>query len=196
MVNEKTINFRMNPYVKEAKLQAAIDIIVMVLAASVLFVAKFPLIVCISVAIGYLVLAFILHYRVLIQAYADKRKGDFITETVSIKCFAEEHSFAGNSLGHSYISAFYPKEMHVQKCRVTVVNDQGEEKKLRSVMSFRRLLQFSILDKQQVEHLQIIYLKRSKILLWCNLIEETDKKFSKRKKEAINKATHFINMSI
>lgn len=196
MVNEKTISFRIKPYAQEATLQAGIDIIVIVLTTSVLLVAKFPLIICVSVAIGYLVLAFTLHYRVLIQAFVDKRKGDFITETVSVKCFAEEHSFAGNSLGHSYISTFYSKEMHVQKYRLNVVNSHGDEKKLRSVMSFRRLLQFAVLDKQQVEHLQIIYLKRSKILLWCNLIEETDKKLSKRKKEAISKAIHFINMSV
>lgn len=196
MVNEKTIRFRMKPYAQEATLQAGIDIFVMVFATSVMLVAKFPLIICISVVTGYFAIALALHYRVLIQAFVDKRKGDFITETVSVKRFAEEHSFAGDSLGHSYIGTFYPKEMQVQRYRITVVNDHGEEKKLRSVMSFRRLLQFAVLDKQQVEYLQIIYLKRSKILLWCNLIEETDRKLSRREKDAINKATNYINMSI
>lgn len=196
MVNEKTVSFRIKPYAQEATLQAGIDIIVMVLTASVLFVVKFPLIICISVAAGYFAIALALHYRVLIQAFLDKHKGDFITETVSVKHFSEEYSFAGDWLGHSYICIFYPKEMHVRKYRVKVVNNYGEEKKLRSVMSFRRLLQFSILDKRQIEYLQIVYLKRSKILIWCNLIEETDKKLSRRKKDAIKKITHFINMSI
>ncbi len=196
MVNEKTISFRIKPYAQESTLQAGIDIIVVVLTATVLSVVKFPLSICISVATGYFAIALALHYRVLIQAFIDKRKGDFITETVSVKHFAEEYSFAGDWLGHSYIRIFYPKEMQVGKYRAKVVNNHGEEKKLRAVMSFRRLLQFSILDKQQIEHLQVVYLKRSKILIWCDLIEETDKKLSRRKKEAVKKTIHFINMSI
>ena len=198
MVNKKTVSFRIKPYIQEATLQAVIDIFVMVLTASFLLIVKFPLVICIFVVTGYFAIALALHYRVLIQAFVDKHKGDFITETISVKRFSEEYSFAGDMLGNSYISIFYPKEMHVRKYRVKVVNNHGEEKKLRSVMSFRRLLQFAVLDKQQIEYLQIIYLKRSRILIWCNLIEETDKKLSRRKKDEkkTKKAIHFINMSI
>ena len=196
MINEKIINFRIKPYAQEATLQAGIDIIVMVLTASVLFVVKFPLIICISVVVGYFAISLALHYRVLIQAFVDKRKGDFITEKVSVKQFSEEYSFAGDWLGHSYICILYPKDMQVRKYGAKVVNNHGEEKKLRSVMSFRRLLHFSILDKQQVEHLQVIYLKRSKILVWCDLVEEKDKKLSGKWEKTIKKTIHFINSSI
>lgn len=196
MVNEKTISYRIYPYSQEAMLQAGIDILIMVFAKTVLAVAKFPFSACIAVAVGYFVIASVLHYRVLMQVFTDKRKGDYITETVSVKSFKEEFSFAGNRLGHSYICKFYPKEMHVQKHIVRVVNNHGEEKKLRAVMSVRRILQFSILDKQQIECLQVTYLKRSKILIWCDLPEEAEKELSGKKKEAIKKAIHFINTSI
>lgn len=196
MVNEKTISFRIEPYVKEATLQAGIDIIIMVLAATVLSVIKFPLSICISIVTGYFAIALILHYRVVIQAIIDKRKGDYITETVSIKKFIDEYSFAGDSLGHSYIHFFYPKEMQVWKYKIKVISNHGEEKKLRSVMSCRRLIEFAVLDKQQIKHLQVTYLKRSKILIRVDLAEEIDKNTSRKKTPVTKKAIHFINMSI
>lgn len=196
MVNEKTIDFRMRPYIQESGLQAGIDILVMIVSSVVLSVVAFPPAIIICIVVGYFTIAVILHYRVLIQAFIDRRKGDFITETVSVTCFKEEYSFAGDWLGQSYIHVFYPKELHVQKCIMKVVNHCDEEKKLRSVMSFRRLLNFSILDKQQIQHVQVTYLKRSKILLWCSLIEEPDKTITQKKKRELKKVMHFINMSI
>ena len=196
MINEKAISFRIKPYTQEALLQAGIDIAIMVIIAGVLIAANFPVSICIFIAVGYFAIALAFHYRVMIQALVDKYKGDLITETVSVKHFSEEYSFAGDYLGHSYICKFYPKEMQVQKYRIEAVNNHGEEQKLRSVMSFVRLLQFSILDKQQIEHLQIIYLKRSKILICCDLTEETDKKLSGKRKKTVKKAISFINKSI
>lgn len=193
MVKENTVRFRVHPYAQEAIIQAGMDIIIMVLVVMVLTAAKFPLSVCIAVVVGYFVIATVLHYRVLMQAVIDKRKGDYVTETVSVKNFKEEFSFTGNWLGHSYICKFYPKEMHVQKHIVNVVNNHEEEKKLRAVMSFRRIVQFAVLDKQQIEYLQVTYLKRSKILIWCDLPEKTEKELSGKKKEAIKKAIYFIN---
>lgn len=196
MVNEKTISFRMKPYVQESALQAGIDIIVMVLTATVLSVVKFPLSIWISAIAGYFAIALAFHYRVLIQAFIDKRKGDYVTETISVKRFTEEYSLAGDWLGHSYIHIFYPKEMLVGKFKVKVVDNHGNEKTLRSVISFNRLLEFSILDKQQIDQLQVVYLRRSKILIRCDLLEETDKKLSRKRKKVIEKAIRFINMSI
>ena len=196
MINEKTIDFRIKPYAQEATLQIVLDIAVVALMIVVFAVAKFSLSICALIVFGYLAIAIALHYRVLIQALVDKHKRDLITETVSIKHFSEEYSFAGDRLGHSYICSFYPKEMQVQKYRIKVINSDGTENRLRSVMSFRRLLHFSILDKQQIEHLQIVYLKRSKILICCNLIEVVDKNYNRKKKETIKKSVSFINKSI
>lgn len=128
MVSEKIIGFRIKPYAQESTLQAGIDIIVMVLTAPVLSVVKVPLSICIFATAGYFAIALTLHYRVLIQAFIDKCKGDFITETISIKLFAEEYSFAGDRLGHSYIRIFYPKEMQVGKFKVKVVNNHGDKR--------------------------------------------------------------------
>ncbi len=196
VVNEKTVSFRIKPYIQEATLQIILDILIMIIISTVLTIAKFPLIVSIAVVIGYFAIALVLHYRVVIQAIIDKRKEDYITETVSIKKFIDEYSFAGDRLGRSNLRFFYPKEMQVWKYKIKVLNNYGQEKKLRSVMSFRRLLQFSILDKQQIEQLQVTCLKRSKILIRVDLVEEIDKNTSKRKREAIEKAIDFINRSI
>lgn len=176
--------------------QIGIDIIAMVLAVTVLSVVEFSLSVCIAVAVGYSVIAMVFHYRVLIQALRDKHNGDFITETVKVKSIIEESSIVGDWLGHSYICKFYPKEKQVQKHIVKVVNEHGEENKLRAVMSVRRVLQFAVLNKHQIEHLQVTYLKRSRILIWCDLLEETDKELGNKKKETIKKAIHFINTSL
>lgn len=196
MVNEKAVSFRIKPYIQEATLQIILDILIMVIISTVLIFAKFPLIVCVAVVTGYFAIALVFHYRVVIQAIIDKRKEDYITETVSIKKFIVEYSFAGDRLGRSNLRFFYPKEMQVWKYKIKALNNHGEEKKLRSVMSFRRLLQFAILDKQKIEDLQVTYLKRSKILVRVDLVEEIDKNTSKRKKETIKKAIDFINRSI
>lgn len=196
MINKKVIDFRIEPYLQEATLQIVIDIVIIALLIVVFAVAKFSLAICAFIVFGYFVIAIVLHYRLLIQALVDKHKGDLITETVGIKRFYEEYSFAGDYLGHSYICKFYPKEMQVQKYRIRVINTHGEEKNLRSVMSFRRLLDFSILDNQQIKHLQIVYLKRSKIFISCNLVEDVDNNYNRKKKETIKKAVSFINKAV
>ena len=115
---------------------------------------------------------------------------------IRIKQFKEEYSFAGDRLGHSYIRIFYPKEMHVGKYKLKVINDKGEEKKLRAVMSFKRTLKFIVFDKNEIEYLNITYLRKSKIIICFNLIEDIDKIPSKRKKDEIEKAINFINNAI
>ena len=157
--------------------------------------AKFSLLVCIAVAIGYFILALLFHYRVIIQALKDKKKQDYITEIVSVKGFKEEFSFIGDRLGHSYIRFFYTKDMRVCKYKIKVISDNGEEKKLRSVISSKRLLEFMMLDKQQIEILQVTYLKNSKILLHIDLVDEPVN-FTGKSKKVIEKAIHGINTSI
>ena len=63
-------------------------------------------------------------------------------------------------------------------------------------MSFRRSLQFAVLDKQQIDHLQVTYLKRSKILIYVEMPDEIDKISSSKKKNVVEKAIRFINMSV
>lgn len=195
-INEKMIKNRIEPYIQEATIQIILDILLLAIVITLMIVAKFSLIYILCFAIGYSVIAFILHYRVVIQAIIDKRKNEYITETVSVKSFVEEFSFIGDRLGHSYIRHFYPKDMQVQKKRIKVVNSSGEEKKLRSVMSFKRSFEFIVFDKQQIEYLQVTYLKRSKILIQVELTEQIDKKASKKNEKAIEKALHIINTSI
>lgn len=195
MVKEKTIDFRINPYIQETSVQIVLDVLVLITIFVVLMLAKFSLLVCIAVAIGYFILALLFHYRVIIQALKDKKKQDYITEIVSIKGFKEEFSFIGDRLGHSYIRFFYPKDMRVCKYKIKVISDNGEEKKLRSVISSKRLLEFMMLDKQQIEILQVTYLKNSKILLHIDLVDEPVN-FTGKSKKVIEKAIHGINTSI
>ena len=194
-VNQKAVRFRIEPYIQETAVQAAIDILVLAIVVLVFAIAKFPLIAYVAVIMGYLIMALIFHYRVTILAVIDECKSDYITETVRIKSYNEEYSFSGDRLGHSYIRFFYPKEMGVMKHKIQVVNNLGEEKKLRSVMSTRRRIQFADLERQQVEQLQVTYLRRSKILVGIDLKEQVNGTNSKRK-DVIEKAVRCINYSV
>ena len=196
MINKKTISLRITPYLQETAIQIILDILIATIISIIFILTNFPLIATIAVVVGYSAIALFLHYRVTIQALTDKRKIDCITEKISINKFSEEYSFVGDSLGHSNIRLFYPKEMHVCRYKIYVTDSNGEKNKLRSVMSSKRFLQFAVLDKHQVEQLNVTYLKRSKILIWVDLVDDIDKITNRKKKDQIKKALHTINMSI
>ena len=193
---DKTVKFRIQPYIQEVSLQIIIDMIAVALITVVFVVAEFPVIAYVLIDLVYFIVAVILHYKVLIQAIIDKNKRDYVTEKISIKQFNGEYSFAGDRLGHSYIRIFYPKEMQVGKYKLKVINDKGEEKKLRAVMSFKRTLEFIVFDKNEIEYLNVTYLRKSKIIICFDLIEDIDKIPSKRKRAEIEKAINYINKAI
>ena len=195
-VTDKIVKFRIQPYIQEVSLQFIIDLIISVLVTVVFVVADFPVVACVLFDLLYFTVAVIFHYKTLIQAILDKSKRDFVAEKIRIKQFKEEYSFAGDRLGHSYIRIFYPKEMHVGKYKLKVINDKGEEKKLRAVMSFKRTLEFIVFDKNEIEHLNVTYLRKSKIIICFDLIEDIDKIPSKRKRAEIEKAINYINKAI
>ena len=195
-ITDRIVNYRIRPYFQEATLQIILDFIVVILATVVFVVADFPVVACVLFDLLYFTVAVIFHYKTLIQAILDKSKRDFVTEKIRIKQSKEEYSFAGDRLGHSYIRFFYPKEMHVGKYKLKVINDKGEEKKLRAVMSFKRALKFIVFDKNEIEYLNITYLRKSKIIICFNLIEDIDKIPSKRKRAEIEKAINYINKAI
>ena len=195
-VTDKIVNYRIEPYIQEATLQFVLDLILVIFVTIVFVIAKFPAVACVLFDLLYFTVAVIFHYKTLIQAILNKNKRDFVTEKISIKQFKEEYSFAGDRLGHSYIRIFYPKEMHVGKYKLKVINDKGEEKKLRAVMSFKRTLRFIDFDKNEIEYLNVTYLRKSKIIICFDLIEDIDKIPSKRKRAEIEKAINYINKVI
>lgn len=192
MVNEITIKSKIKPYIEEATIQMVIDILAILFISVVLIVAKMPSIVCIMVPLCYFAIALFFHYRIAIQSLIDKHKENYITEIVSIKSIDEEYSFAGDRLGHSYIRHLYPKDMNVWKCKIKVVDKNGEQKNLRAVMSSKQSLKFMVLETEKIEYLQITYLKHSKILLHVDLAEEPVQ-FTGKRKKVIEKAIHCIN---
>lgn len=193
MVNEKTVRFRIQPYIQEAILQLTLDLLIMGLTVTVLILVEMPSYVWAIVVACYLAIASVAHYRVAVLALADKKNADYVTETVKIERFSEEYSFAGDRLGHSNIRFFYPKDIQVRKYKVKATGDGGEERKLRAVMSFRRLLQFSILDNYHTEYIQVTYLKRSRILLWVELTEPTPQNTNRRENQRKAKTIRSIN---
>lgn len=195
MINDMTIKSKIKPYIEEATIQMLIDILVILFVSVVLIVAKMPSFVCIMIPVCYFAIALFFHYRVAIQAIVDKRKNNYTTEIISIKSIDEEYSFAGDRLGHSYIRYLYPKDMNVWKCKIKVVDKNGEQKKLRAVMSSKQSLKFMVLETEKIEYLQITYLKRSKILLYVDLAEEPVQ-FTGKRKKVIEKAIHCINTLI
>lgn len=195
MINDMTIKSKIKPYIEEATIQMLIDILVILFVSVVLIVAKMPSFVCIMIPVCYFAIALFFHYRVAIQAIVDKRKNNYTTEIISIKSIDEEYSFAGDRLGHSYIRYLYPKDMNVWKCKIKVVDKNGQQKKLRAVMSSKQSLKFMVLETEKIEYLQITYLKRSKILLYVDLAEEPVQ-FTGKRKKVIEKAIHCINALI
>ncbi len=178
MISPKIINFRIEPYVKEASIQIVIDVIVISLLMGAMSILGFP-VVGIGGSLIYLVIAMIFHYRVLLCAIIDKRKGDYITKTVRIKGFKHEFSFAGNRGGESFIRSFYPKEEGVDRDIIYVNDEQNEKKKLRTVSSHRRRQKFTVLELCHVEKLRITYLKRSGIIIDVDIDEDINKIKSK-----------------
>lgn len=195
-ITDKIVKYRIEPYKQESTIQIVLDLVVVGFVTAVFVIAKFPVLACAFVDLLYLIIALVFHYKTLIQAIIDENKRDYITEKISIKQFKEEYSFAGDRLGHSYIRIFYPKEMHVGKYKLKVINDKGEEKKLRAVMSFKRTLEFIVFDKNEIEYLNVTYLRKSKIIICFDLIEDIDKFSSKKKKAEIEKTIDYINNAI
>ncbi|MBQ4644540.1 MAG: hypothetical protein IJB72_02135 [Clostridia bacterium] len=195
MVNEITIKSKIKPYIEEATIQMVIDILVVLIVSIVFTLVKMPSLVCIMIPLCYFAIALFFHYKIAIQSLIDKHKENYITEIISIKSIDEEFSFAGDRFGHSYIRHLYPKDMNVWKCKIKVVDKNGEQKKLRAVMSSKQSLNFMVLDTEKIEYIQITYLKRSKILLHVDLVEEPVQ-FTGKRKKVIEKAIHCINSLI
>lgn len=195
-ITDKIINYRIEPYKQEATIQIVLDLIAVSFVTVVFIIANIPAVVCVFVDLLYLIIVLNFHYKTLIQAIIDKNKKDYVTEKISLKQFKEEYSFAGDRLGHSNMRFFYPKEMGIGKYKLKVITDKGEEKKLRSVMSFKRTLEFIVFDKNEIEYLNVTYLRKSKIIICFDLIDDIDKIPSKRKRTEIEKAINYINNGI
>ena len=177
-------------------LQSVIDIVLVGVLPLPFFGLKiFPLSYYILFILGYFTLTLLLSY-VTIQALIDKRKKDYVTETLSYKKYDIEKTLKGDHFGYSYIHHFYPKDMNVTRYKFIFIDKDGKKKKLRSVMSYRRLHKFINFNEFNINHLQITYLKRSKIIIHVELAEELDKKMNKKDVKEIEKALHIINMSL
>ncbi len=194
-MNKKMISFRIEPYVQEAFIQMIIDVILVALVVVFSVWASFPASVCVGIILVLISAEMIFAYRVLILALLDKAKGDFVTETLEIQKIIPEFSFCGDRLGNSHIRFFYSKELGVSGYKIKAFR-AGEKRKLRAVMSYKRLKNLSSLKDNKIELLNITYLKRSKIIINVDLAEELDKKMSKKTREEILKAINYINVFI
>ena len=196
MVIKKLVNLRIKPYIQEDSLQIIWDIVIITIVLLVLCFANFPLMICLAFVLGYSIIVLVFYYRVVIEALIDRKKEDYVTELVEIKKFVDEFSLAEDRFGRSNIRFLYPAEMNIGRYKIHTVTNYGEEKKLRSIMSFRRTVKFMLLEHQKIEYLQVTYLKRSKILIQVNLPQEPDNKMSRKQQIIIDKSISFINMSI
>jgi hypothetical protein len=84
----------------------------------------------------------------------------------------------------------------MSRYKIRAIDQHGEKKKLRSIMSSWRLSKFVILHDEK--NLQVTYLRRSKILLRVELAVELDKKTSRKKRQPIEKSNslyQFIHLA-
>ncbi len=196
MVNEKIVHYRTEPYLREAGIQIWLDVLIVIFISFLLIGIKCPPIPAVLIIATYISVTVAFYYRLVIQVLADKRTMDSVTEVVSIHSISEELSLAGNRTGHSYIRSFYPRDEMVDRCKIKVITDKGEKKKLRAVMSFRRQIKFLLLERNEIKVLQVTYLRRSKILIGIALTEELPKNTKRKDRQIIEKALRFINNSI
>lgn len=194
MVNERQVKFRVKPYFQEAMLQFFVDILVTITLFAVFLIVGFPLDIVIVTTVVYLAIAIPIHYTTICKAIIDRQKKEYITEVLQIERFINEFSLLGDRLGHSNLRFFYPTAMQVDKYRIKTITSCGENKTLRSVLSFKRLLEFAVLEKKEARYFKVTYLKRSKILLTVDLVEPVQLK--KKQQREILKALDIINKSI
>lgn len=194
MVNNQTIRFRIRPYALEATLELVIEVVCLLLALVTFSYLEAPPLVWVDLVAFCFVFGLFLTYRVFIQANLDNLKKDYITETIQIKKFDVEYSFAGDRLGYSHIRLFYPKDMDVQRYKIIVIDHNGKQKKIRSVMSSYRKHKLFTLFYPRAERLKVTYLRRSKILIYVELAEEIFDCKQERKVE-IDKAIRAFNRS-
>lgn len=191
------VNFRLEPYFREATLQLMLDILILTLV-SILLSLVFPVTLYLGIDACYIIVHLSFYYRVVIQAVIDRRKEDYITEIVTINKITSEISLAGNRKGHSYIRHFYSKEKDVDKTKVVAINNDGNKVKLRTVISWDRRYKLIFLKNQQIDQLRVTYLKRSKILIYIDIPENiVIAQGSKKKNEKmIENAIRFLNKEV
>ena len=193
-VNKDLIDFRIKPYKQEAEVQIVIDVSANIFVWVVLIFLNFPIYVPICISAVYFSLGILLYYITLIRAITDRNKGELITERVRINIFRDDGAIAKNRAGESPLRFFYPKNESVSRHKIEVINELGEKKKLRAVMSFRRLLTLCTLKRcYQIEWVDVTYLKSSKILIWVDIPESEYKKSSKKTQRRIQKEHRLIN---
>ncbi|MBQ2749223.1 MAG: hypothetical protein IJF34_05515 [Clostridia bacterium] len=169
MINQKTVRAKLKPFIQEAAFQGTLDGLLMMMLSVTLTIAEFPFFLGCCIVVAYLIIAFLLHYRILVLALIDKKNGNYITELLSVNRIKEEYVFAGNHVGETNARLFYPKEKHIRRYKILVIDDSGKEKNLRIVLSLASLFDFIALKKYGVDQLQITYLPKSKIVLSLDL---------------------------
>ena len=196
-INKDFIDFRIKPYKQEAGVQIVLDAILIIFVFVGSTLVGFPIYVPICISAVDFSLGILLYYITLIRAITDRNKGELITERVRINKSCDERTIAHNRAGESPLRFFYPKNESVSRHKIEVINELGEKKKLRAVMSFRRLLDLCTLKiSYQIEWVDITYLKRSKILIWVDIPESEYKKSSKKMQRRLEKEYRFINKSV
>lgn len=172
-----------------------LDIVALVLIWVFLYFTEFPFIAYIIFTSGYIAITLLLNYRVIIKALIDKRNKDYVTEIIKFVKFKEEYSFNGDNTGQIKMHFLYPNSF-ISKVKIKVINDHGEEKKLRSVISLKQSIELSILEDHQIEYFKVTYLRNSKIIINIDLVDDINKIASKKKQKIIQKALHCINSSV
>lgn len=134
------------------------------------------------ITVLYFVLSAVLNYRIAFLSLIDSVKKNIVKKSVKIIDFKVESSWSGR-LWHSNVSLFYPKNKMVDKFKLYYIDENGERKFVRTILSIekREMIYKLFLNNQNNIYVDISYLKNSKILLSFDLSSEkqNDKNFEK-----------------
>ena len=193
-VDGRIINYRVGHFLQETGIVIFQDVLIMILIFTGCCWMDIPVIVAVVFSLFDIVINLIFYYKVIIQAIIDKDKLEYTTEILAIKEFNAEKTIACDRDRRSYVRFLFPKDMDVNRYKIRVINQSGEEKKLRTITSKRRISRFVDLKwDYQIECLKVTYLKRSKILIGVELVEELDKKTTRKQRNEIEKTIRAIN---
>ena len=182
-------------YLKEAILTLFLDIAIWViiwflyLCFNNTIGLNYSYIIIINVA--YFLIAIILHYLIAALVVIDIAKGDIIRKSVNIIDFSIESSWSGDRLMHSRVSRFFPKNMLVDRFKLYYVNDLYKKQYVRLIMSKekRRIVYDAFVEDDSLNNVEIVYLKRSKVLLFFDI---PIKKHNKKTENIISKLNNII----
>jgi len=199
-MRQAVIDKSTSPYINESMYLFLLDSVILLVFAC--FFLIIPTTIPMARRVGFVSAVAVLHYLVQfvanyhlgVLAFLDRRKGIYACENLLIRSVTVESSWSG-WLWSSLVSTFWPRELAVERYKLLTVDEFGNKKNLRCVMSRAKLIELKnfIGFCSYTERLKVSYLRRTRIALRFDLADEALCRVSKRDELKLTAIAHRIN---